>query len=70
MGLGPETNDNCPDPSHTTLPDSRGIFDPIQTTDDYTLSPGLGLWKPYFYQFSGTKIILHHNGYFYPDDAP
>ncbi|MBN9614015.1 MAG: hypothetical protein J0G35_00440 [Acidobacteriales bacterium] len=61
LGLG--TNSNCPDPEGTSLPSTRGMFDPIVAVDDYTTN-GLGLWKPYFYQYSGFRTVTHHNGYF------
>jgi hypothetical protein len=63
LGLSPETNDHCPDPEATTLPSTYGMFDPMAAVDAYTTS-GLGIWKPYLYQYYGFKTYLNPNAYF------
>jgi hypothetical protein len=63
LGLSPETNGECPDPGESSLPSTRGMFDPMAAVDAYTTS-GLGLWKPYLYQYYGFASHLHSNAYF------
>jgi hypothetical protein len=63
LGLSPETNDHCPDPEATSLPSTRSLFDPMAAVDAYTTS-GLGIWKPYFYQYYGFRTYLNPNAHF------
>ncbi len=60
LGETPDTNDQCPLPSYGMLPNTFGMFDPV----DQNNPSALGLWKPYFFQRAGLKPILHQNEYF------
>jgi len=62
LGLGPGTNDHCPEPGSGALPNTYGMFDRIATEDTYE-SNGLGLWKPYILEYR-WQLLVHQNEYF------
>jgi hypothetical protein len=61
LGQYGNTDDNCPNYNHK-LPSTFNMFDPIDFNNPQ--SSGLGLWKPYVFQYAGFPSIGHSNVYF------
>lgn len=61
LGQYGNTDDNCPNYRHN-LPNTFNMFDPIDFNNPQ--SSGLGLWKPYIFQYAGFPSIGHSNANF------
>jgi hypothetical protein len=62
------TNAHCPLPSYGTDAPTYGMFDPIDDTDNYQTG-GLGLWKPYIFQYHFRPQVVF-NAYYGGDVTP
>jgi hypothetical protein len=62
LGEGPGTNNRCPIPDYGFMPDTYGMFDPIDNTDNYQTN-GLGLWKPYIFQYHWQPQVVFNSYY-------
>jgi hypothetical protein len=62
LGLDPGTDNRCPLPYWGNLPNTYGMFDPISNGDNYQTN-GLGLWKPYIFQYHWVPQVYFNEWY-------
>ncbi len=60
------TRGSCPHPSDGALPSTYGMFDPVSDVPSGSTN-GLGIWKPYAFEYKFGAWTVHNNDYFYPN---